>query len=523
MFRYVADLFKRLQRAEWALGTARRRAATWGFGLLVPEGRCDRGIQTHPAEVWAAEERHSSPLKAEAIACMLPALAPRVRASSAGAAVSAAPLAALSANTLKASLSEVPGFGSSFGTAPGSPKSSPGGPSSSPTASAWAVRTRPAFTDNSGGVLAAFTTAVDEGQGKHQGVSSAAAPGSDDMQQRALTASNWRWVVARRLLAAASSSPATPVLPPLLSPRDLLCLVSEILSAKANADAAALRSRLQSQPSDLITFVFSHMAKRAATNQPPVPLMDSLTQLVASLRAVSRGGSSGSSAASDVAWFAKALGCAQPLEELAAVRSPASSAPPCASSSATAWSTEQQGTGCLQIAGSNRRRVRFPTLPAAVLVPPDLAAAAQQLAMWPGMGALLGWVAAGSFLGRIAPEALGRPLMDVQAPQFHLLLREACDILGLSEPPRVHILQQSLPSVHLLTVPDAWSVPPSTLQSSKLRSDGTTGGRAASTFAWRRQGLIVVSSGALGSLGPLELQAALGAALLPLRAPGELW
>jgi hypothetical protein len=96
---------------------------------------------------------------------------------------------------------------------------------------------------------------------------------------------------------------------------------------------------------------------------------------------------------------------------------------------------------------------------------------------------------------------------------------EACEILGITDLPRVHILQQSAPRVYLLTVPDAWAPAPTSNGSSKGRGGG--GGNAASSFAWRRQGLLVVTRGALQLLAPLELQAALGAALLPLRAPGD--
>eukprot|EP00775_Hariotina_reticulata_P002908 gene2908-3196_t len=51
--RYVADLFTRLKEAEWKLQTARKRASTWGFDMMVPLGRTDRGIQTQYAEAAA--------------------------------------------------------------------------------------------------------------------------------------------------------------------------------------------------------------------------------------------------------------------------------------------------------------------------------------------------------------------------------------------------------------------------------------------------------------------------------------
>lgn len=36
--KWIADLATRLQQAEWKVATARRRAATWGLPLMVPEG-----------------------------------------------------------------------------------------------------------------------------------------------------------------------------------------------------------------------------------------------------------------------------------------------------------------------------------------------------------------------------------------------------------------------------------------------------------------------------------------------------
>lgn len=97
-------------------------------------------------------------------------------------------------------------------------------------------------------------------------------------------------------------------------------------------------------------------------------------------------------------------------------------------------------------------------------------------------------------------------LTTPQAPELHLLLMEACDILGLKALPRVHVMQGTRPRVHLLTVPEAWASP---------------GGSSSVRFAWRRQGLLVLTSGALKGLPPTALQAMIGAALTPLRAPGK--
>jgi hypothetical protein len=43
-----------VQEALWKLDVARQRAATWGFNMLVPIGRINRGIQTQAGEIWAS-------------------------------------------------------------------------------------------------------------------------------------------------------------------------------------------------------------------------------------------------------------------------------------------------------------------------------------------------------------------------------------------------------------------------------------------------------------------------------------
>jgi hypothetical protein len=435
--RYVADLFGRLQRAEWALATARRRAAVWGFGLLVPEGRCDRGIQTQVADVWAAEQRQlaeeAKRLAAGAAATAspassLPAIAPRGRASSAGAAIGGGasprclvPLASLSASTLAPCLSDIPGLGSGWGRA-----ASPGG-ATSPVAEAAAGgsghRVRPAFSDHAGGLVQTTLTMpkADAATGSKQ-LSSGAAAGATAL----LTAANWRSAVARRLL---SGAPAPP--PPVLSPRALLALVAEVLSAQAAVQGAVLRSGGSPSTSlNLPAFVFKHMSapshqqSRTATASGEGQeggLLDSLTQLVASVRAHS-------ATAKELSWFGQSLGCMGPLEEVAGQQQAAARRLGSETSSEGADGGDYHHgstTGLPAIRSGvptgvqqqqQAPRVRYEALPAAVLIPADVVAAIQRLASWPGVSTLLGWVAAGAFLAHIGGQEaiLGRPLMDVQ-------------------------------------------------------------------------------------------------------------
>jgi hypothetical protein len=367
---------------------------------------------------------------------------------------------------------------------------------------------------------------------------------------------------------------------PPLSLHELLSRASELLAGRADADAVALRSgQLLGAPGDLAAFVGGHTARRvlgrataaaltpaAAHAEPRV--LGELSRLVASVRLHA-------GASREVARFGQALGCLGPLEDLACT---ASGRPAAAAGAPAAPLPRPAGNGAAGAATAPPQRLRLPSLPAALLVPPAIAAAAGRLAALPGLGPLLAWTSEGAFLADLGAEGgqpLGRPLLDfqvwikpeglgqtlsmplncgcvlfmrldrtcpltshrpnrllvpvalagmvltqlaplrclppLQAPQLHLLLWEACDILGHSPPPRLHVLQsEAAPRVHTLAVPEAWASPPP--------REGSAGGRAG-VLAWRRQGVIIVSSGAL-ALPAAELQAALGGALLPLRAPG---
>lgn len=483
-----------MQRAEWALGTARRRAATWGFALLVPEGRCDRSIQTHPAEVWASDQLVREPRAAalEAAAAgaaaalvsqqqlsrlgpcsgsstvaspTLPAITPRSGAPSAGAgdarAAGPAPLAAMSASTLREALSAVPGLG------PTSP------------AATSVPRARPAFMDHSGGLLpprgatdSSNAVVSDNGAGSAGSRPSDAASKRRGNKDRHLGASmygsdshgvlgrdvGWKAAVAKRLLAAVEQPDQRPqkprppssdaaatcstmgvtasqpsIQPALLSAPALLRVIAEILAAKAEADAVALRSgrgRLLPCQDHLAAFVMAHMATRvlgsrgsstrslcAATTAQAQDgrLIDALVQLVSSVRAHA-------GASADITRFGKSLGCMGSLEELAA------GAAPCASSAALSCSDAAEAGGTDASAGGvteaeiprqapapHVRRLRFRALGNADLAPAGLPAALEQLAAAPGVGSLLAWVASGAFLGHVGEGCqLGRPLADVQ-------------------------------------------------------------------------------------------------------------
>jgi hypothetical protein len=57
----------------------------------------------------------------------------------------------------------------------------------------------------------------------------------------------------------------------------------------------------------------------------------------------------------------------------------------------------------------------LPAITPALLLQPSAAVVASSILSWPGISALLSWVAAGHFLAGLGPQELGRALMDVQA------------------------------------------------------------------------------------------------------------
>lgn len=56
----------------------------------------------------------------------------------------------------------------------------------------------------------------------------------------------------------------------------------------------------------------------------------------------------------------------------------------------------------------------LPTITPRLLLPPAAAGLEAQVLAWPGMSALLAWVAEGHYLGGLGPDDLGKALMDVQ-------------------------------------------------------------------------------------------------------------
>ena len=326
LLRYLSDLFQRLQRAEWALATARRRAATWGFEMMVPLGRADRGIQTHPAEVWASEHHSAAPGTARGSAGerpKLPALAPAGRgprpgltspgsaepdqgggggSSGGGGAVELAET--MSATTLRSALSELPGLGC-VGTRDRA-EASDTGFGGRMAAADRVVRAHPAFAAHAaaGGQPARPGAAPSGKVGNNNQLGSrSTSPGPLQMRDGSAGAGasgsagaasvvEWRALVAARLLAAeaaaqvdqgepldecvADQQAACEVLPPVLSARALLSLVAELLGAKAQRDAAALAARRleragSASGDDLAAFVLAHMARgitQAAATSP---------------------------------------------------------------------------------------------------------------------------------------------------------------------------------------------------------------------------------------------------------------
>lgn len=178
--KWVASLAARLQEAEWKLATARRRSATWGMPLMVPNGRCERGIQTQAAEVWAAGQEGG----------LLDGAPPQVGALLTASIAPERPL--------------LPGE-----AAPGA------------VAAAASRRVVPAFT-------------------QHGRVVDAPPPSSGEPPRSSTRpASPASWLARAQALTEAGRSDGSGGLLPLLGRSAMLRLVSDLTAAKAKADAAA--------------------------------------------------------------------------------------------------------------------------------------------------------------------------------------------------------------------------------------------------------------------------------------------
>lgn len=288
----MSDLFSRLQRAEWALATARRRAATWGFERMVPEGRADRGVQTAPAEVWASAQctltsgcgepaAVDSTASAAAAAgdlggaaredaVLLPplgAVAPLL--GGAGGAAKTAPLAsgpgrgcgkasspvhvpasAMSATTLRRGLGQVPGLAADAGAATGGHPATDDlqdtGRWDGGASSGTVQRVRPAFADHWMPTGTGAGRAVSRSQRRERSSSPrrSAAPAAQQVNgvRDAVPAIglHWRAAVAARLLAAqqaASGAAATEA-----------GAVTEVRPSTASSDGSVADQRAQLPP-----------------------------------------------------------------------------------------------------------------------------------------------------------------------------------------------------------------------------------------------------------------------------------
>jgi hypothetical protein len=180
----------------------------------------------------------------------------------------------------------------------------------------------------------------------------------------------------------------------------------------------------------------------------------------------------------------------------------------------------------------------------------------QELLQLPGGAVLLQLVGSGAVAAHLREGDLGMPLTEEHAPQAHLLLLEAADILGLHPLPALYLKEDVLPFVHLLHLPAAWKGRPSSGDSAGLAAVGADGGRGGSNsrggraagrgqqrqqrgsngssmgssmgstgqqsmhqpHTWRRKGMLVLSTALLQQLQqePQQLQLVLAAAMGPL-------
>lgn len=235
-----------LQEALWKLDLARQRAVTWGFDMLVPLGRSNRGIQTQAGEIWAATGGCAAAATAAAAAAGGAVSAVRMTHSSTAA------LAAYCAASCSSRLLAIAGGDLS---AEVDPEGAAGSAVTVPSRRVVQCKA-PAFTQHSNrwqpgspagpssSPKAPTQKAAAGGSGTSAAASPAAAPSSEMIPSEAKLLS----AVVQLLMAGGVH---------LLPISDLLSVVASLYSSKAAVDARALRSH--SPPQSLWSFVLRQL------------------------------------------------------------------------------------------------------------------------------------------------------------------------------------------------------------------------------------------------------------------------
>jgi len=238
-----------LQEALWKLDVARKRAATWGFDMLVPLGRIHRGIQTQPGEIWASTAAVTSAATATAHS------AAKATAVSGSGVASYAAVSASTTTTTASSSSRVL-------LAAGAELSAEADPEAA-ASSLWAgaagstrsqvPRKAPAFTQHTSRYNDSTHQTAGGGTGIAADRSASATATAGATEDAALLQQECH--DARLLCAAVGllSEGAVELLPM----GTLLKLIASLYSAKAAADARDLRSH--STPASLWGFVLKQL------------------------------------------------------------------------------------------------------------------------------------------------------------------------------------------------------------------------------------------------------------------------
>lgn len=471
--RYVADLFGRLQEAEWKLGLARRRAATWGQPLMVPLGRINRGIQTQIGEIWAMGE------------------ASGVQDAAVGGLVSGGPGA----------LTVMGGVTSDVAQEMDSPRRQHGTGSVQDTAGSSLVRRKalsplpmeisskttaksvlPGLVPHASGSAGMYSSSSSSPLGTVPRVRAAftvhdPATAAETLPLISSTSSMGSTAELLKQLGEAPWLPAAEQVidaldVPLLSGPAVLMLIAHIYSSKAQYDAAALASKQPLRPlwqiaagANLALITKPSSLLRHQQQQHTTAVISAADiDVTADADTISRGaGASEATLLAVAAAEGTAAGCSlQPAalvgltQLLASCQHHAKQLPEVsrflqvlqASANSTAAAQQQQQQLLLQQHAAQKaaadgalaitQRPTSPSVPsvvqsdtwwstlhvdwnkkrpasvAALLLPPPLQRGMARLTAWPGMLPLLQWVSSGDFMEEMRDNDLGQPLQDVQ-------------------------------------------------------------------------------------------------------------
>lgn len=309
-----------IQEALWKLDLARQRAATWGFDMLVPLGRVNRGIQTQPGEVWASTGAAS----AAAATVSRAVHSAQAAAAAAGAAVAYASVSAAATTTASS--------GSVLLVAAGGELSAEAEPPGGGWLAAGSASSRPSVQRK----VPAFTQHDSSSSPRHAS-SKSLAPGSPSASKtgdprRKSGADLMQGDSEARVLSDALVLLAGGDVQ-LLQQGELLRVIASLYSSKAAADARALRSH--SAPLSMWAFVLRQLFGGPGSD----------------------GGSSGSNA-DGVTALAQLLGSAQALagssKEVAAFHAALMDSIPYSVAAAAGLAAGGGGSSCGNRAGSAR-------------------------------------------------------------------------------------------------------------------------------------------------------------------------